>query len=127
MNTQATTPFPIQPKISQRVDTSDPTNKAVLEKEVVLTLINSEYADMAKYLIAVYKDKDEKTSDRMKALSTLLSLQEKILKEFNSDDQKTKQVREGGKSEDQPSPQHKQIKLQNLTQEDVDKALEDLN
>lgn len=90
-------PFPIQDRINNRVDTSDPTNKAIIEKNKVLKKINAKYGMMVDYLIRVIESEEEKTGERMKAISTLMSLQEKILKEFGTEDQKTKQVLEGEK------------------------------
>ncbi|MGO2282434.1 hypothetical protein [Vibrio casei] len=90
-------PFPIQDRINNRVDTSDPTNKAIIEKNKVLKKINAKYGMMVDYLIRVIESEEEKTGERMKAISTLMGLQEKILKEFGTEDQKTKQVLEGEK------------------------------
>ncbi|HBV76403.1 MULTISPECIES: hypothetical protein [Vibrio] len=98
-------PFPIQDRINNRVDTSDPTNKAIIEKNKVLKKINAKYGMMVDYLIRVIESEEEKTGERMKAISTLMSLQEKILKEFGTEDQKTKQVLEGEKVKTPEQPE----------------------
>lgn len=98
-------PFPIQDRINNRVDTSDPTNKAIIEKNKVLKKINAKYGMMVDYLIRVIESEEEKTGERMKAISTLMSLQEKILKEFGTEDQKTKQVLDGEKVKTPEQPE----------------------
>lgn len=108
-------PFPIQDRINNRVDTSDPTNKAIIEKNKVLKKINAKYGMMVDYLIRVIESEEEKTGERMKAISTLMSLQEKILKEFGTEDQKTKQVLEGEKVKPEQQPEEQEAPQQSLT------------
>ena len=94
--------FPIQSanQHKEKFSTEDPVNADLLAKRKALAKLCKKYNTLITYLTKLAEDETASHSDRYKAVSKLLDLQDKLAKQLAEDDEKVKNVKAASEAEE---------------------------
>ena len=96
--------FPIQSanQHKQKFSKEDPVNADLLAKREALAKLCKKYNTLITYLTKLAEDETASHSDRYKAVSKLLDLQDKLAKQLAEDEEKVKNVKAASEAEENP-------------------------
>ncbi|OOF21252.1 hypothetical protein BZJ19_16555 [Salinivibrio proteolyticus] len=93
--------FPIQTanQHKEKFSKEDPVNADLLAKRKALTKLCKKYNSLINYLTALAEDETASHGDRLKAVSKLLDLQDKLAKQLDAEEDKVRNVRAAEEAE----------------------------